>query len=254
GTGRLVLDGSGSTPAVTAKFDLANISAYPLLRDAAAFERLEGDGTINFDVRTTGRSQKAMMSALSGAGSITFADGAIRGINIAKLMRNVLSAATSGWESGGTESTDFSELSGTFTIARGILSNTDLKLLSPLVRVTGKGTVDLPAQTLIYRVEPKLAATLEGQGSTQEATGLEVPIVISGPWADPRFTPDFAAIIANPDGIKDVIDAVKEDGGKGLLEGLLGGRQAPAEGGDASSAEPAEKPRPEDVLRGLFNR
>jgi len=258
GTGRLVLDGSSSTPAVAAKFDLANISAYPLLRDAAAFERLEGDGTINFDVQTTGRSQKAMMSALSGAGSITFADGAIRGINIAKLMRNVLSAATSGWESGGSESTDFSELSGTFTIAQGILSNTDLKLLSPLVRVTGKGTVDLPAQTLNYRVEPKLAATLEGQGGTQETTGLEVPIVISGPWADPRFTPDLAAIIANPDGIKDVIDAIKEDGGKSLLEGLLGGggRTAPAatDTESAPDAEPAEKPRPEDVLRGLFNR
>ncbi len=253
GTGRLVLDGSRSTPAVTAKFDLQGISAYPLLRDAASFERLEGLGTIGFDVQTSGHSQKAMMSALSGAGSVNFADGAIRGINIAELMRNVLSAATTGWDGGGSQSTDFSELSGTFTIASGILSNSDLKLLSPLVRITGKGTVNLPEQTLNYRVEPKLAATLEGQGGSQETRGLEVPIVISGPWAAPRFTPDLAAIIANPDGIKDVIDTIKEDGGKGLLEGLLGGRGAAAPA-EAGGSEPAETSRPEDVLRGLFNR
>lgn len=256
GTGRLVLDGSRNTPAVSAKFDLLGISAYPLLRDAAGFERIEGTGAVAFDVQTSGNSQKAMMSALSGAGSVNFADGAIRGVNIAQLMRNVFSAATTGWASGGTQSTDFSELSGTFTIARGVLSNSDLKMLSPLVRVTGKGTVNIADKTLNYRVEPKLAATLEGQGSTQTTRGVEVPVVISGPWSNPRFTPDLASIIANPEGIKDVIDSVKEDGGKGLLQGILGGGNAPATEGSGTPAEeaPAERPSPRDAIRGLFNR
>jgi len=259
GTGRLVLDGSRNTPAVAANFDLRNISAYPLLRDAAGFERIEGSGTIKFDVETSGRSQKAMMSALGGAGSINFADGAIRGINVAELMRNVFSAATTGWASGGAQSTDFSELSGTFTIANGILSNADLKMLSPLVRVTGKGTVNMPNQTLNYRVEPKLAATLQGQGGEQESKGIEVPVVISGPWANPRFTPDLAAVLSNPEGIRDVIDSVKEDGGKGLLQGILGGGgtpapAAPATEGSAPAEAPAEKPSPRDAIRGLFNR
>jgi len=258
GTGRLVLDGSRNTPAVTAKFDLQSISAFPLLRDAAGFERIEGAGTIKFDVRTSGRSQKAMMSALGGAGSINFADGAIRGINIAELMRNVFAAATTGWASGGSQSTDFSELSGTFTIANGILSNSDLKMLSPLVRVTGKGTVSMPSQTLNYRVEPKLAATLEGQGGAQDSRGIEVPVVISGPWSNPSFTPDLAAVLSNPEGIRDVIDSVKEDGGKGLLQGILGSGtpapSAPATEGSAPAEVPAEKPNPRDAIRGLFNR
>jgi AsmA protein len=260
GTGSLVLDGSRNTPAVTAKFDLQGISAYPLLRDAAGFERIEGAGTVEIDVRTAGNSQKAMMSALGGSGSINFADGAIRGVNIAELMRNVFSAATTGWASGGTKSTDFSELSGTFTIANGILSNSDLKMLSPLVRVTGKGTVSMPDQTLNYRVEPKLAATLEGQGGTQDSKGIEVPVLITGPWSNPSFTPDLASIIANPEGIKDVIDSVKEDGGRGLLQGILGSGNTPAsdgatsDGAAAGTEAPAEKPSPRDAIRGLFNR
>lgn len=253
GVGQLVLDGSGSTPSVGANFNLSGLSAYPFLRDAAGFERLEGLGSFNVNVTTRGKSQKAMMSALNGSGAATFADGAIRGINIAQLSRNVFAAATSGWESGGAQSTDFSELGGTFTIANGVLTNNDLKMLSPLVRVTGKGTVSMPPQTLNYRVEPKLAATLEGQGGSGDVKGIEVPIVISGPWSDPSFTPDLAAIISNPDGIKDVIDSVKEDGGKGLLEGLLGGGPA-SSGSTSGDTTEEEKPRVEDAIRGLFNR
>ncbi len=259
GVGQLTLDGSGSTPSVGANFNLKGLSAFPFLKDAAAFERLEGLAAFNIDITTQGRSQKAMMSALNGSGAMSFADGAIRGINIAELSRNVFSAATSGWGSGGSQSTDFSELGGTFTIARGILTNNDLKMLSPLVRVAGKGTVNMPNQTLNYRVEPKLAATLEGQGGSGDVKGIEVPIVISGPWSNPSFTPDLAAIISNPEGIKDVIDSVKEDGGKGLLQGILGGGSGASDGasgdasGDAASSE-EEKPRVEDAIRGLFNR
>jgi AsmA protein len=254
GVGQLTLDGSRGTPSVGANFNLKNLSAYPFLKDAAGFERLEGLAAFNINVTTRGVSQKAMMSALNGSGAVNFADGAIRGINIAELSRNVFSAATSGWESGGSQSTDFSELGGTFSIARGILTNNDLKMLSPLVRVAGRGTVNMPDQTLNYRVEPKLAATLEGQGGSGDVKGIEVPIVISGPWSNPSFTPDLAAIISNPDGIKDVIDSVKEDGGKGLLQGILGGGSG-ASGDTSGDAAPAdEKPKVEDAIRGLFNR
>lgn len=252
GVGQLVLDGSGNTPSVGANFNLTGLSAYPFLKDAAAFERIEGLGAFNVNVTTRGKSQKAMMSALNGSGAVTFTEGAIRGINIAELSRKVFAAATTGWESGGAQSTDFSELSGSFTITNGVLTNNDLKMLSPLVRITGKGTVSMPAQTLNYRIEPKLAATLEGQGGTDDVKGIEVPIIISGPWSNPSFTPDLAAIINNPDGIKDVIDSVKEDGGKGLLQGILGG--GGSTDGASSGTTEEEKPRVEDAIRGLFNR
>jgi len=253
GVGQLTLDGSGNTPSVGADFNLKGLSAFPFLRDAADFERLEGLAAFNINVSMQGRSQKAMMSALNGSGAVSFADGAIRGVNIAELSRNVFAAATSGWSSGGSQSTDFSELGGTFTIARGVLTNTDLKMLSPLVRVTGKGTVNMPDKTLNYRVEPKLAATLEGQGGGSDVKGIEVPVVIAGPWSNPSFTPDLAAILSNPEGIKDVIDSVKDDGGKGLLQGILGGGSSTSDG-TSGDAPAQDKPRVEDAIRGLFNR
>lgn len=247
GKGSLTLDGSRSTPKIKANFDLSGLQAHPLLTDAVDFTRLEGTALLDFAISTSGKSQKAMVSALSGKGKFDFQNGAIRGINLAQLMRNVFSNPLSGWGAGGTQSTDFSELNGSFTIARGILTNTDLKMLSPLIRITGSGTVNMPKQTLNYRVEPKLVGSLEGQGGSA-AAGLEVPVVISGPWSDPSFSPDLAAALTNNPGA--IIDAVKNLGGGGSSSGGIGGLMDGLLGGDSSDKESGAS----KALKGLFGR
>ena len=63
--------------------------------------------------------------------------------------------------------------------------------------MVGAGRVDLPAQTLKFRVDPELVASLEGQGG-KDLNGLGVPVVISGPWASPSIHPDIEGILTNP--------------------------------------------------------
>jgi AsmA protein len=258
GSGTLTVNGAGATPQIAANFKLAGLAAEPFLTDAADFKRLQGTTALDLSVTAAGRSQRDMVSALNGNGSVKFTDGKIKGINIAQLARNVFSAATTGWQSGGAQDTDFSEMGGTFTITNGILKNDDLRLLSPLIRVSGAGTVNMPPKTLNYRVEPKLVASLEGQGATGAAQGIEVPILITGSWSSPRFAPDLASMIQNRDNIESTIKSIREDGGKGLIRGLMG---EPAESGGGETAgensetAPAEtKPRPEDALRQIFGR
>ena len=256
GSGSLILNGAGRVPQVAAAFSIAGVQALPLLTDAAGFERLDGLSAISFSVNGTGRSQREIVSTLGGKGEVKFTNGAIKGVNLAQLVRTVLTAPATGWQSGGSQDTDFSELGGTFTIASGILTNSDLKLLSPLLRVNGSGKVDLPNQTLNYRVEPKLAATLEGQGGG-DAKGIEVPVIIDGPWASPRFRPDLASMLQNREQTIETIKNLKGEGGKDLLKGLLGGQTGATPPADASQtggeAQPeAQKPKPGDALKKLF--
>ncbi|MFT6557446.1 AsmA family protein [Sneathiella sp.] len=193
GVGSVMLDARNPTAKVTKSFSLQGIQLLPMLTDAADFDKLEGTGKIDLKINATGKSQKDFVEALNGNGQILFENGAISGINLAAMARNVTSAFT---DSGGTQKTDFAELSGTFTIVNGLLKNNDLKMLNPFVRITGKGDVNMPPKTLDYRVEPKLVATTEGQGG-KDATGLVVPIKISGSWEDPKFAPDLAGAITN---------------------------------------------------------
>ena len=217
---------------------MAGISAEPLLTDAAKFDRLAGTGQLEISVSTRGKSERAMVKALNGKGAVTFLDGAIKGVNLAAMARNVKAAFAPGG-AGETQKTDFAELSGTFRIDKGILTNTDLKLLNPLLRLSGAGTSDLPRRTVDYRVEPKVVGTLEGQGGTAQAKGITVPVIIEGPWHDLKYRPDLAGLVG--DVAKDPAGAL--EGAKETLKGLT---KPPEDSGETTAPDPGK------VLKKLF--
>jgi AsmA protein len=198
GTLSVNVDASGQIPAQRIRLSLVNFDAYPFLDDAAGFQSIEGTGAISLDLATSGGSQRAMVAGLSGSAKFDFTDGAIRGINIAKTLRSLSTGVLSGWQENAAEKTDFATLGASFKIAKGQAETSDLRLSGPLVRMAGVGHVDLPAQTLKFRVNPQLVASLEGQGGKADLKGLGVPVVISGPWASPSIYPDIEGILQDP--------------------------------------------------------
>ncbi|WP_321344435.1 AsmA family protein [Breoghania sp.] len=214
-TGTVMVDGTTAQPSVAASFSLEGLEAHPFLRDLADFRALHGKTAITFDVTTAGASQAALASALSGKALVKFTNGSIRGINIPSMVRSLSVQTLLGWGGSGEEqSTDFSELSASFDIAGGVASTSDLRLLGPLVRVTGGGKTDIARQTLDWRVEPKIVPTLEGQGNSAEMVGLGVPVVIRGSWANPQIYPDIKGILENPAAAYKKLQSV----GGGLLD------------------------------------
>lgn len=194
----LIVDASGKTPAQMVQLSLANFDAYPFLKDAAGFQSIEGKGAITLDLTASGVSQRAIVSALNGTAKLEFTNGAIRGINIAKMMRMLGTGIVSGWQGGEAEKTDFASLGASFKVTQGQAKTDDLHFAGPLVRMTGAGTVDLPARQLNFRVEPQLVATLEGQGGNKDVQGLGMPVIVVGPWARPKIYPDIKGILENP--------------------------------------------------------
>ena len=128
GTAALDIDASGKVAAQRVRLSLANFDAYPFLKDSAGFESLEGTGTIALDVAGSGASQRAIVSSLNGSGKFEFADGAIRGINIAKSMRGLTTGILSGWQENAAEKTDFATLGTSFKLAKGQAQTADLRL------------------------------------------------------------------------------------------------------------------------------
>ncbi|WP_293960746.1 AsmA family protein [Sneathiella sp.] len=223
GTGEATIRVNAQDPVlkITNNMTIESIQLQPLLTDAADFDKLEGKGMFQTSLSTSGKSQADLVGALGGDGQILFEDGSISGINLAAMARNVTSAFT---DSGEAQKTDFAEISGTYDIKSGILTNNDLKMLNPFVRLSGAGTVELPPQTLNYRIEPKLVATTEGQGGS-EASGVAVPIIVSGSWDNLKFAPDLAGVlknVSNPEGAKQLLEGVKGsgDGVKDTLKGV----------------------------------
>jgi AsmA protein len=219
--GELTVDVSGATPSYILRSDLAGVRALPLLSGLADFDKIDGKMQAKLAFRSSGASQRAIMAASSGTAFVVFQDGAIRDLNIAKMIRSLTSGTLSGWQEGRDQTTDLAQLGASFRVEQGQATTTDLALVGPLVRMTGAGTVDLAARTLAFRVEPKLVMTTEGQGSTANPVGLGIPVVIEGPWAEPRIYPEIAGMLDNPDAAY----AKLKEMGKGLFgqSGASGG-------------------------------
>ena len=198
-SGEVDIDVSGGNPSYAMRSDIAGMRALPLLRSTAGFDRLDGKMQARIAVRSTGSSQRAIMSNLGGTVFADFRDGAIRGLNVAQMIRALTSNPLSGWQQDREQTTDLTQLSASFRIDKGEAATADLNLVGPLVRMTGAGTIDLGAKTLSFRVEPKLVMTTEGQGRAADPVGFGVPVAIDGPWAEPRIYPDVAGMLDDPD-------------------------------------------------------
>ncbi|MCA1300129.1 AsmA family protein [Stappia indica] len=205
GRGTLTLDGSGPVPVIEAAFDLVDVNAHPFLSALIDFGWLEGRVGTALALRARGASQADLVASLGGTARFDFVDGAVRGINIPRMVRGLTVDTLLGWAENPAQKTDFSSLGLGFEIANGVARSTDLALYGPLVRMSGAGLIDLPRKSLDWRFEPKVVATLEGappmprgKGEDREMAGLGVPVIVRGPWNKPKIYPDIKGILDDP--------------------------------------------------------
>ncbi len=205
-----------------------DVSARPLLKDAADIDTIAGTGRLTGALTSAGRSQQEIMSNLAGKASFMFKDGAIVGWNIPQILRGLQAGQVASLQKAEASKTDFSELTANFAINRGIANTQDLRMLSPLLRLTGSGNTDVGGRRLDMILRPKLVASLSGQGGQTGLTGIEVPVRVSGPWRNPNFQPDVAGILNNRQAVDGIVKNAKQlrDKFKGknanqILRGLL---------------------------------
>jgi len=244
--GNVKLDGSAAGVGLTTDLDIADVQIDPLMTALSGASKLEGTATVTLDVNGRGASQRAIVSSLGGKGSMRIADGAIKGINIASFLRSAQKGFVLGEKT--TEKTDFTELTATFLIAKGIVSNEDLSMKSPVLRLAGKGIISLPPRTIDYRLVPTLVGSIEGQGGKDGLSGIAVPLIITGPWSAISVTPDLAGMLEeglkNPEALKQNLKGIKDTIGdynspKDIGKALLGGGKAKEATPETTAPAPA---------------
>lgn len=265
GTARLIADGSGAVPRIAVELNAQNIQAETLLRDAIGFDRIAGRGRLTASLVGQGASQAAIMRSLRGNASFNFSDGELKGVNLAQVARTV-QAALAGQAVGAAASTDFAELSSTFTVADGVMATDNLRLLNPFVRLDGQGLVNVGGQSIDMRIAPRAVNNAQGQGGDATIAGLGIPFRIFGPWSRVSFRPAIEEIVQNQ--LRDILSQQDEGSPLARLGETLFGRTpaatttpaaegetpaTPAEG-EAQPETPATQPtRPRNPLEDIFN-
>jgi AsmA protein len=212
-------------PRSSLNLKINNVQAQPLLKDMLAKDILQGSTNADINLSMRGDEPERIKKTLNGKGYLKFNDGAIIGIDLASMVRNVGSAFGLAEKGSERPKTDFTELDIPYTIKNGAVNTPQSSLKSPFIRVIAAGTADLVKETLDFRVEPKAVASIKGQGAADQQGGIMVPVVVSGTFSSPKFRPDVSAA-AKQEIQKQILQpdegqSIEKKAG-GVLKGILG--------------------------------
>ena len=232
--GKVVLDVAKDTPRNDINLQVKNIQVGPLLQDVLEKDFLVGAANADIKLAMAGDDPEKIKKTLNGKGELSFNDGAIIGIDLSAMARNVGAAFGLAKKGEKRPRTDFTELLVPFTIKNGVVNTPQSSIKSPFIRITAVGTADLVKETLDFRVDPQAVATIKGQGDEAKRSGIMVPVLVSGTFSEPKFRPDLSAAtkqriekeIFESKEVKKVLEKEElkplEKKAKGMLKGILG--------------------------------
>lgn len=236
--GTLVVDSGNEDPDVSTNFSAHGVALLRLLTDMAGFSYIDGNGDIVGKLQASGRSPADLIANLSGKLTLTAANGAIKGMDVAGLVKTLRGERLEGWATTDGNVTKFDRLKAEFHVDHGIAENKDFLLEGPAFEISGAGRVDLPAQSLDYHVSAGLIPQ-PGNAANPPPAVVALPLIVRGEWGKPDIYLDPVKLNSVAPQVIEAIEKVKDAVDKGKL-GLFGeaSRQS------APAALPGTPPQP----------
>lgn len=247
GSGRFVVNARSATPSFAGNFDMNAVRAQPLSKDLLKHDNLLGLGSFKFNFNASGASQAAIMNSIDGAGGFDLADGALKGVNIAGLVRAVgefqqgfnptaLQRAVTEAR-GPSQQTDFSEFLSDFSITDGLVNAPTITMNGPYLNMSGNGTINLAQQTIDLRLSPKAMSTLTGEGGRT----ISIPVRIGGTFSKPTIGVDAESLAKS--GLQ-----------RGLQNLLKNRNEDDAESSETENGETEKTDPKKAIIDGLFGK
>ena len=179
--------------------NLTAIEAGFISPDTAAFLRslpVTGTATSVLQLNSQGNTQQAITQGLNGSLDISVTGGSVEKLNVEHVIALGMAFLSKQGEPAqiGPNQTDFSKLSGRFNLKQGIVSNDDLTLIAPLLKVTGAGQVDLTKQQVDYQFT---ATRMTSNGDSDHKVNPQdsIPFLLSGPLQSPKLALDTKRLL-----------------------------------------------------------
>jgi AsmA protein len=210
-SGDITLDRSHAVPILSLDEHFSGVDLARLLAGTEYKGRVSGRGTLDVAASAHGSTPKSLMRTLNGRADFDLVDGALQGIDLdyqlgraAALLHNDPAPHESN-----PRRTPFQTFKLSAQITDGMAVIRDLTIASSQLRVTGRGSVNLVDDG----IDLNLLASLARSSGVSIA---DVPLRISGTFADPDVRPDMGAL-AKGQVRQKLQDLLDKNGLKGLF-------------------------------------
>jgi AsmA protein len=226
-SGDLHMDTHGDKPALAVNEKIDHVQIEPLLKDYRGEAPISGMVNASAQLQGQGRKAKELKTSLNGQLSFMFKDSVLKGFNLQKIIDEgkALIKGSALPSDNKNDQTLFSEMTGTATIANGLIQNNDLVAKSSKLRVDGKGNVNLNSEAVDYKIDAKLLDANAAATEPEQVKGA-VAINVAGTLDKPLYTIDLESLLSdkNKAKIDKLINKLDKKLGPGLgnlLKGIL---------------------------------
>lgn len=190
-------------PMITFKQQFYKINTGNLLEDVIMAKRINATGELALDLTTAGKTQEELLKQLNGNVTFNLSKGHIEGINIPRLINSIIKLFNGKpleqkqLAVAPTNITEFGLLSGRATIKNGVVSNDELRIENPSFTTTGKGSLNLPTQSINYHLNTNLTKLdpKSELAKIQEQLGGHFPARVFGSVQKPILVPDLPNLL-----------------------------------------------------------
>jgi AsmA protein len=203
-SGNLSVDTRAEKSTLALDETFTNTHLEPFLKAIKGNANMGGVVTLSTQLHGQGSKLKEIKSNLTGKVDFFLKDGFIKGFNLQKMVENGKKLVKSGAlpvDSQPLDSqhdqTNFSEISGTATINKGLLQNNDLIANTAKLRSTGRGSVNLNTEGVDYNILIKLLKAAATTTTPEQVHDTPIGIHLGGTFSKPTYTLDAAALLTD---------------------------------------------------------
>lgn len=207
---------NGNSPLISVNESLTNVNIDPVIKIITGKDALSGTGNVSAVLTTRGQSINALKKSLNGEVKISLANGALKGIDLVKVMRDTYAQYKNKKSNSDNspQETPFTDMKVSFQVRNGIMNSQDLVIRSALPLVRGEGSINIINNTINYTVKTSTNKELvELVGMDKSLTGVPLRINVSGNLANPSYNIDWLRTVGR------VLEKTQK---KKLLDSLLG--------------------------------
>lgn len=190
-SGNLNVDSRANPPAVSLKLAAQDLDIGRMLARLLNEEIIHGAGGVDLLIEGHGRSLAEIVGSSSGHARILMNAGEVKTGSLGLLVGGV-SEILPGLGSGNADWTAINCVAGDFDLRDGIATSRVVLLDSEVLRLVGKGKIDLSHETLEFYVAPS---------AKNPTLNLAVPVNLSGPLGDPSISPDELSLLRRLGGL-----------------------------------------------------
>jgi AsmA protein len=194
---------SATAADLKAQLQFTDVDLDQCLGEILGIRRIEGKGTLSFNIDSTGSSIYELAKAVNGNATLMSRRGAITGLNVEQLLKRLERNPLAGRGDLRSGKTPYDLLAVSFKVMQGIATVDDVRIEAPAMRLLLAGSASIPARDLDLKGTATLLA------STDAAPIFELPFVVQGPWDDPLMLPDPQILIKRSGAAAPLLDALK---------------------------------------------